>query len=213
MATVRITKDLKETIIQALKSKFKVRRDAIKQRFEREFEPLTAQYAEDLLTAILAKNNMPREIYDAIPDGWCPTVDSLKALNINGVSTELLPIVRFVPKIKIPEQMRYGTSHLKLEHSTLSVYSEKADVVNAQLAAVAEEEAAAVQEAHRLLESCGSLRKALEVWPQLMELLPDWAIKQHQQPTEKRQRAVLTVDTDKLNVALVKGKLAEAASR
>jgi hypothetical protein len=211
MATVRITKDLTSTIINKLTSQFSVRRDATKKYILEGFQPMIELYKEDLLTVILEQYNMPRETYDAIPDGWCHRVSTLKASSINGVEMGIIPSVTFPEGIKVPANLYYQHESLRLEHPLLQQYAEYANIANAQLSELHREERAAVSEANHLLRQCGSLKQALEAWPHLMELLPDWAIQQHKQPAEKREkREIVKVDADKLTGAIVAGKLAVA---
>ena len=211
MATVRITKDLIGSIISTLQAQFTVRREATQKYILDGFEPMRAQYGEDMLAVILEQHMMPRETYDAIPDGWCHRASSLKASKINDVSMDALPNVSFSEPIKIPEALTYHHQYLRLTHPLLQQYAEYASIANAQLKTLANEEQAAVKEARRLLNQCGSLKQALDAWPHLMELLPEWAIAQHKQPAEKREkREVVKVDADKLTGAVVAGKLAIA---
>jgi hypothetical protein len=211
MATVRITKDLTRDIINRLASQFEVRLDAVKKNITDGFEPMIPQYREDLLAVILEQHNMPRETYDAIPDGWCHRTKTLRASQINGVSMHLIGSVRFAEEIKIPEELHYRNEMRRMEHPLLQQYAEYASIANAQVSQLEREKREAVAEANHLLKQCGSLKQALDAWPHLMELLPAWAIKQHNQPTEKRAKNVVTsVDTDKLTCAVVAGKLAVA---
>ena len=211
MATVRITRDLTREIINKLTEQFSVRRMATSDNILAGFEPMLQQYGEDLVTVILEQNNMPRETYNAIPDGWCHRTSSLKARTINGVSMDALPQALFSEAIKIPEALTYLCRHLRLEHPLLQQYAEYASIANAQLSALEDEERGAVEEANSLLAQCGSLKQALDAWPHLMELLPEWAIAQHKRPADKRKkRKIVRVDADKLTCSVVVGKMAIA---
>ena len=212
MATVRITKDLTTGIISKLRDQFEVRRRNLKTHIAEGFEPMKSQYFEDLLTTILEQSDIPRDIYDAIPNGWCHTTSRLKAFRLNNVTSEVLPAGNPLGKpIKVPENLNYLCESLRLEHPRLQPYAEYASLANAQLAQLAREETESIHMANSLLTQAGSLKQALDVWPHLMELLPDWAIKQHNKPSEKRQKSKITaIDTDKLTGAVVAGKMAVA---
>jgi hypothetical protein len=212
MATVRITRDLTNQITNKVRDQFNVRREAIKAAALKNFEPLKGQYAEDLLSVVLEKFGMPRETYDAIPDGWCHRTRELRAAELNGVHAALLPEITYNPPIKIPENL--PCSYLRLEHGRLAQYAAHAFNLNSQLTALKEEETSMMKEVTRLLASCGSLKQALDAWPHLLELLPYQVVAEHNRPTEKRQKITAPkVDTDKLNGSLVKAKMAEAALR
>lgn len=213
MATVRMTKDLKSAIISKLQGQFQVRREALRKHIAAGFEPLKAQYFEDLLTTVLEQHGMPRDIYDAIPDGWCHRVNELGTNRINNVPThEVLPNGSCIGgAIKIPAALEYGRTSMSLDHPRLQPYAEYAAQANEQLRQLSQEEHSAVHEANRLLGQCGSLKQALDVWPHLIELLPERAIEQHKQVAEKRKKAgPIAIDADRLTGALVAGKMATA---
>jgi len=212
MATVRLTKDLAKTIISRLQGQFTVRREALRKHIAQGFEPLKAQYFEDLLTTVLEQHGMPRDIYDSIPDGWCHTTSRLKAIRLNNVDSEELPGGNPLGKnIKVPECMNYMCESLRMDHPRLQPYSEYAAQANEQLRLLACEEMETKHMANSLLAQAGSLKQALDVWPHLMELLPDWAVEKHNRPTEKRQKSeIVAIDTDKLTGAIVAGKMAVA---
>jgi hypothetical protein len=212
MATVRITRQLRNSIIGNLQVQFGVRREAIKAHIRDGFMPMLAQYKHDLLAVILEQHNMLQDVYDAIPDGWSRRVRTLKARRINDVSMSLMPGVQFDVEIKIPQALNYTSDCLTLEHPRLQPYADYASIANANLELLGREEAEATREATHLLTQCGSLKQALEAWPYLMELLPDWAIVRHNQVAEKRQRkTVVVVDADRLTGAVLAGKMATAA--
>ena len=212
MATVRMTKDLKEQLAQRVRNQFTTRREAITKKFTENFEPAKAQYAEDLLAVILEQHNMPQETYDAIPKGWCHRVRKFKAYVLNNIDAAQLPTVVFPDDVKVPEAIQYSAEQLLLDHPKLEAYANAAADVNAALNALSAEQNHTMAQLNRLLASCATLKQAIDVWPHLLELLPKSVRDEHERPSEKRTRsAPAKIDTDSLTGALVKAKMVHSA--
>jgi hypothetical protein len=212
MATVRITKDLTGKIITKITDQFRLRRNALKRAIDEGFKPMIPEYRETLLALILEEHKMPQEVYDAIPTGWCPTTRSLRAIRLNDVDTQVLGNVECIPSIKIPEALQYQYESLRFSDVRVCKFAEYAAVSNRQLAELDREESEVKDEARRLLNSCGTLKQALDAWPHLMQLLPNDVLMEHNRTPAKRAKAKpVTIDSDKLTAAVVKANMAEAA--
>lgn len=66
-----------------------------------------------------------------------------------------------------------------------------------------------------IFSQCSTLRQALELWPQMLDLCPVDVVRQHHAEPEKREKAALKIDPtalNTLNAAAVKNKLASVVS-
>ena len=216
MATVRITKDLTNDIIDIAKRKFGTRRDAIISAARDTFEKMKVDFAEDVHTTLLETNGMTLEIYNAIPDGWLATREKLLVGTINDQPfSNYFENPVYNPPIRVPLDLQGTYSRAILHHPRLERYAQLVEHTHEQVKAVDYECESMVITLRRLLSQCVTLKQALDIWPHLMEVLPQYAIDKHNEAREKRAsiKPVVQVDTSMMTGALVKAKMAEAANR
>ena len=216
MATVRITKDLTNDIIDIAKRKFGTRRDAIISAARDTFEKMKVDFAEDVHTTLLETNGMTLEIYNAIPDGWLATREKLLVGTINDQPfSNYFENPVYNPPIRVPLDLQGTYSRAILHHPRLERYAQLVEHTHEQVKAVDYECESMVTTLRRLLSQCVTLKQALDIWPHLMEVLPQYAIDKHNEAREKRAsiKPVVQVDTSMMTGALVKAKMAEAANR
>jgi len=216
MATVRITKDLTNGIIAIAKRKFGTRRDAIISAARDTFEKMKVDFAEDVHTALLETNDMTLEVYNSIPDGWLASRENLRVGTINDQPFHIYfenPV--YDPPVRVPFKLHNTYQSANLSHPRLERYAELVERTHKQVMAVDHEYESMVTTLRQLLSQCATLKQALDIWPHLMEVLPQYAIDKHNEVREKRAstKPVVQIDTSMMTGALVKAKMAEAANR
>ena len=216
MATVRITKELRDDILHRARSQFSKRREGILAKARDTFEPMKAEFAEDCFAAMLEQHGMPLEIYNAIPDGWVSTRSNINVRLVNDQPFgTYFPSPQYATEIKVPCSMANSYQSANLTSPKLERYAMLTAETHRQIGALASEEQTMLDTVKKLLTECTTLKQALEIWPHLMDLLPQYAIDKHNEKVEKRNanKPKVVIDADMLTGVLVKAKIAEAALR
>lgn len=217
MATVRITKDLTYDVINKAEIQFRVRSKAVLDKALAWFEERKEQFAADCYATLLHMNSMTEEQLAMIPSNWLGERSDLRVGKINDVpySNHFRP-VDYPQPIKVPHQMASSWSMVDLNSPLLEPYATMVEQTNRHMLEIKQEQQNMQENLKKLLKNCTTLKQALEIWPHLMEVLPQWAIDKHNEPTVKRGKTTkeeLGIDTGALTSVIVKAKMAEAAFR
>jgi len=196
MATVRITKELSETIISNARAKFS---GAIK----RAEDSRPDHHWGDYIYEKIFGKYIP--VMESLPDGFIPTTTTIRIQSVGGLSFNLafdLTRTRRWPAAlppKAPAEQNYygGTIRLKDDlvwgelYAEVAAWKDRCDKARRQ----AQEFTEGVS---KILSSFSTLAPALKEWPPLWELVPDYAKNKHKEITEKRKSDKPALDNSTL---------------
>lgn len=211
MATVRLTKELQDDIKSKAYQGFKEREGALLVRYQQKVnhEELKA----DVLAVVLEQYGMTQELYDAVPNGWMPEVSELDISSLNDTNVRhILNNVKCDPKMKLPHVL-VSSSYSRtfsLSDPRLQKYADLVKEHGERYNTLTTEKNTFISALNALFNRCTTLKQALELFPNLMELLPQYAIDRHNEKTEKRAKVQPTADgvnLDALSATLVRNKL------
>jgi hypothetical protein len=212
MASVRLSQDLRHTIRRTFEQGFDVREQLLREQHTKDYEACKDTYHSTVLSVLIEKHGLTPTEHARLPDGWVPEHARVNVRSINDVScTQQFQHALFQPPAKLPGI--YGSQWADLKHPDLQPFAELITTYATEYAALREERNGAVREVNRMLDSCTTLRQALEAWPQVKEYVPSYVMDEHNRPADKRSGAyVPPVNVDALNVSAVKNKLVGATA-
>ena len=216
MATVRITETLRGEVYEKFRLDFRLRRD-------KKLNAILARFDQGLILdaawqSWLNKFNITDEWLKGYPTAWMISPKTINVKSINGVVTPMQSIPTVPGKlypIYFINRIDGNYSHWhEIDNPDLSEQAALCVEFHDAQKTMMEEESAALATIRKVLDNCTTLKQALEVWPQLIDLLPDWALAKHKEP-EKRysnsNRVSLSQDAlDQINTAVVINKITKA---
>jgi hypothetical protein len=195
MATVRITKELTNDIIDNAKAKF---RDSIKKAEDSRPGHHWGDYIYDAIFGEYAP------IMAQLPDGFIHKTNRLLVHRVADLSIQLY-FEFSAPKMwpgtlppQAPAENHYNSSLLL---NSSPVWDDLRDEVKAwkdRCEAARKRSQEFTEGVSKVLENFSTLAPALKEWPPLWELVPDWTKNKHKEITEKRKADKPTVDKDVL---------------
>lgn len=211
MATVRLTQELRDSIERNARDGIKARESAAHTRYSEMID--REQLKLDVVEVLLEQNGLSREMFDAIPDGWIPTRETVSFGRLNEYpANHLIGVVQFDPPLRVPYSLggadRYRS--LNLSDPRFLPCVEIVREYDAQVKALADERDQVIGALQALFNKCSTLKQALELFPSLEKLVPPDAMARHNEKTEKRMKAEITADgvnLDVLSVSLVRNRI------
>lgn len=209
MATVRITKELTETVLQSARDKFHDRITKAENS-----APTGTEWGDYIYDKIFGKY-LP--IIQQLPTEFFDERSIITTARIGGQYTNLtfemsspMPWPKNPPADAPAEATGYAASHLTLKDDL--VWGELyADVVawKTRCAAIRKEAQEFTEGVSKLLSSYSTLAPALKAWPPLWELLPERVQNKHKEITvrNKPEKAAPDVDTTRLTAVMAASKL------
>ncbi len=214
MATVRLSSEIQREVEYKMRQGFDLREKQAQEQAEKRIND--AQFQVDIRREFLKMTGMSEDLLARSPNNWRYVTSSVEIDTINDEPPPPnLRTVSMSPPLPFPASNNpaYG---VELKDESLQQYADVYSRVNEQLAAIKNERAASRRAVEQVFSKCTTLRQALELWPGLMDLLPELVILKHNEPAEKRTNPTAleigVADLQVLNVAAVKNKLATAAS-
>lgn len=212
MATVRITVELKNDIRRKIVSDFKPLVEKHEASFKLGMTP--DDFYEHCLIGFLKDQGVERQHFDLLPDAWKDSCENINVRWVNGVE---IPYNfrghRLSKPVLAPDRMRAG-------HGTLSVQSEALQDVADNIQTwinennrLATEHAAFLNGVMKVLDASTTLKQAMEMWPNMVQVLPDAVLARHREPENRQKKQKVEVDadlTDALNSTLVGTKINKA---
>lgn len=216
MATVRMTKELKERITDKAIANFRVRMNANTQRFHQmiDFDELR----RDIIETVLDDYGLSEEMYKAVPSGWFPEVHSFSLSELNGhrvhhvINEVSCPRPMAVPHALIKDS--YARS-FKFNAARFDKYVEIVRQHDESHRAIDNEKSEFMNSLRALLAKCNTLKQALDLFPNLERLVPESVMNEHRKVPEKRQKWELTADDlnlDGMAASLVRARLHDVIS-
>jgi hypothetical protein len=196
MATVRITKELTNDIIDNAKAKF---RDSIKKAEDSR----PGHHWGDYIYEVIFGKYVP--IMAQLPDGFIGTMSRVHVHRV-GVHGVQLYFEFSAPKMwpgtlppQAPAENHYNSSLLLNSSPVWNDLHAEVEAWKDRCAAARKRSQEFTEGVSKVLENFSTLAPALKEWPPLWELVPDWAKNKHEEITEKRSKADKpTVDKDVL---------------
>jgi hypothetical protein len=172
------------------------------------------QLARDFRAAHLDTEGVTEAAIAALPAGWISRQTAVSLASVNGVRS---PVGLNLSFISDGLPMRFGASHygMSIDHPTLQPYADKLTHASKQFTDLQAEQTQAIGAVESIFRQCRTLKQAVEVWPALLDLMPDYIVATHNAPAEKREKVTPSLNpnlVDVLNGAAVKNKLASAIS-
>jgi hypothetical protein len=215
MATVRLTKELQDDIRAKVHAGFRSREQSNHQRFAQMID--REQLKRDTRDVMLLQYGMSEEMYDAIPSGWLAERKSLYYGKLNDYNVHhVIGDVECTPPMRVHYAMNsegYGSRTLNMSDPRFEKYVEVVRQHDTALKALNDEKQQVLGALTALFNKCTTLKQALELFPHLDKLVPEWAMDRHREKAEKRQKVELTaegVNLDALSATLVRQRLHES---
>lgn len=216
MATVRFSESLREDIERNARVGFTKRVDKLVEEASAEFSKSELQ--EAIRDAMAIECSMTRAQYDQFPDGLLVPFHEMRLRSVNGVDLHRFHNrVSFSPSaLKVPHKVSSSQSWTGYElHSVvLQDFADKMRDYNNSIDSVNGERDKFVEGVTKITSKCTTLKQALDIWPQLIDLVPDSVKQRHYAKSERKSGGPdlddLGVDVAALNVGAVKNKLAQA---
>lgn len=210
MAIVRITAELKRQIDNKIENDFRPVNDKHDASFK--LGMLPADICEIALTSFLKTEGVSRETFDSLPESWKSKRGNISIVRFNDVEVPYSNRRIDLPNdVLLPVAM--GT------HNSISVNDEAFEGVAANIRAWREEsqrihaeQAAFKQGVHKVLAACTTLKQAVEMWPNMIEVVPESVKQTHLEPQVRQKKQKIEVDadlTDALNSTLVGTKISK----
>lgn len=217
MATVRISQELRADIMANARSGFGTRINQVVREANEILADVTLQ--EAIRDTVADACGMTRNEYDQLPDGLLTPYKEIRVQFINGVDVNRYAntIQMQGSPLKMPHSMTSaaGWSGYNLKSPHLEPFEAKLRHLGSKINAINEEADKFQDGVDKILTKCTTLKQALDVWPQLIDLVPDRFKARHYEKVERKKaddlREEIAVDVMALNVGAVKNKLAQAA--
>lgn len=208
MATVRITKEIRQEVRRKIESLFDAR---IRKKYE-ELQHL------DVAMQVFMRRITPEEFAAAqklnADVKWVPEISSLTVrieyTGIDGATKNVTFTVPFKPPVPAPQSFHvYSPSNEKnIVHPSLPCYQPCVDVLLEHDRMVKERDTLRDSIA-QLLDSCSTLRQVLEKWPTALDFMSDEVKARHAEkvdPTKKETKVISEVD-DQAKMLLMKARM------
>jgi hypothetical protein len=195
MATVRITKELTNDIIDAAKEKFK---DSIKKAVDSRPDHHWGDYIYDAIFGAYAP------IMAQLPDGFIGTTSRVHVRKVGGHNVDLyfdFSAPKLWPNCLPPEAPaeNHYSSAISLDSSPVwDNFLAEVIAWKGRCDAARRRAQEFTEGVSNVLSSFSTLAPALKEWPPLWELVPEWTKNKHKEITEKRQSGKPNVDKDVL---------------
>lgn len=216
MATVRITETLRGDVLNKFRQDFKVRREKKLQAILNKFDQ--GLIVESTWQQFCQTHGLTNEWLAAFPIEWTKVDDKIYVSKINDrtlpISQLNVPAGRRYPRYffeKVTD--RYPVTHV-VNSPDLSEQAALCVEYHTAMKELEDEENISTSTIRKVLDNCTTLKQALEVWPQLIDLLPAETLAKHNEP-EKRysnaSRVSLSQEAlDQINTAVVINKITKA---
>lgn len=207
MATVRITKELTETVLHRAKDKFA---DRIR-RAESSMPDGWGDYIYDKLFGkyLPIIQQLPKEFFDERSTITTARIGGQQAYLTFEMSSPK-PWPKSLPADVPAETGGYAGSHINLKDDLMwgELYAE-VTAWKGRCAAIRKEAQEFTEGVSKLLASYSTLAPALKAWPALWELLPERAQNKHKEITvrNKPEKAAPDVDMTRLTAVMAASKL------
>jgi hypothetical protein len=216
MATVRITETLRGDILSKFRNDFQIRRDKQLQAILNKFDQ--GLIVESAWQQFCEGHKLTNEWLASWPAAWSLTDATIYIKTINDQNLPFtnfkLPAGKSYPIFFVNKaDDRYPRSHM-LTSPDLSEQAALCIEYHTAVKELDEEMNRSTATIRKVLDNCTTLKQALEVWPQLIDLLPAETLAKHHEP-EKRysnaSRMSLSQEAlDQINTAVVINKITKA---
>lgn len=209
MATVHITHQMRCEVGAKIREMYDARRDALtKEWTESGHRPALADRIRD---TYWASQGVTAEAVAKMPLNWLHRLSSIRLNAVHGTGVHhAVSDVSFSPPLAT--EINRGSYGWNIDLDTTAPDVMALLDVSQRLRELDAEERAYRTQVDELLEKCRTLRQAVEIWPNILAVLPQRYVDRHNAPPEKRERKAIDVniDLDKLTTATVMGRMATA---
>ena len=210
MATVRITRDIRNEVRRKIESLFDAR---IKKKHE-ELQHLDVGMQVLLSRVSAAQIEAAQKLNQDIT--WVPEISSLNVrieyIGIDGKPKTAMFTVPFKPPVPAPQALHgYGSYHnnqKNIVRSNMACYQPCVDVLLEHDRIIKERDTLR-DSISQLLNSCGTLRQVLEKWPTALDFMPDEVKAKHAEkvnPSKKEVKVISEVD-EQAKMLLMKARM------
>lgn len=212
MATIRITKDLMRDIERKIDADVRPINDKHAASFK------IGMSAEDIyehaLTAFLAAEGVERATFDGLPQSWKDDCQNITLSKVNGVNVpwNYRNYTFANPPVYAPDRMKCDMN-VEVECEALQPIADAVVAWVEEEKRLHAEQAAFLSGVKKIMNACSTVKQAVEMWPQFIEVLPDNVKSRHFEVEVRQKKAKLEIDgdlTDALSGHLVSTKISKA---
>lgn len=209
MATVRLSRELRDDIIRAVEAPFYARVKQAHEDAEKHW-PDSADLRKIALKKMFGDDNLA--LLEKIPASWLPASKSVFFGMVNGVKTNRAA-VNFDTPVPIPYSIKertYGAPTIDIHDPVFDAYASAVIAREERLTAITQERVSVSNTVRKLLDQCNTLKQALDAYPALAKWVPQSALDQHAAPSDRKSqvRAVREkVDLSVITSALMRQRV------
>ena len=210
MATVRMSVELRDTILRNVFRPFAERADAELGVAHKLLRDNMEQLREDIIKWFCAADNVSVEAYKAIPARWLGTARTAYISSINGANVRSVYSNVAITDIAFPQYMVTYNMTLELKGPQFDKYRVAAETAFAKAQEIRNEGDKAQGAVRKILNECNTLKQALEVYPPLEKWVPQDAMEQLRTKTTRKEQVKAVrerVDLSVLTQALIRSKV------
>lgn len=207
MATVKIGKELRESVEKAAKNIFIKKKDALTQEMVNDYQSVENLYNIIMSPYLPIIAQLPKEMVRQTKE----LTFIVKDVRYSTRFANERPWFSKVPKNELMDGSRYYETDVNLQESA----PEWRDVVEhtvtykARIASLDEQQKTFVEGVRKILDSYSTLAPALKAWPPLWDLLSEDVKEKHKEVVERKkaEQVELGVDLSKLTSTVIAHKI------